>query len=553
VARTASTTAALIAAIVAWSMAPLWIVNARGLASAPVEALLSLVTATVVAVVVSSFSRRYNVVRAWRSTRARHLLGSAAFVGGLAFFAYPLLFFSALQTGPPLLVNLVIYLWPILGLVMVAVVRREAGSLELLLAAGFGFAGAALAILNGTHGPALRTAMASSLPYALAALGAMAYGSMSAYMSVTVPPQEGSRGVHFFLIALCAGGLGCLVVLALIAAVQPQLLQLQLTGGRGLSLLIYAILHPLSHFCWLTAIQDRRLPGFASAFLVPVGATSVLALAAHTDVGPQIFAALTLVLSGILFSSIRDRGVPVAYAIILAATGSLQISFALPVLSAGADEVNHLTDVLVGLVGIVGGFILTNSIARYTNLQRACEAFYARVGALRAVPDADALADLEAMEQRVLHSARLHTDRRPPPRPANSHPALAREWAQVDLTLASRVSPYEWLVLTLGATGVIFALHMTAASPALTVNLVRAIATAVVVGLLFAVRDYDLNRPGRVVDNLRILRSSFNLPPPNDGVVARWFPPRSSTVDWLAVALVLLVFASTVSLALNLA
>ncbi|MGR6319948.1 hypothetical protein Q2K19_26145 [Micromonospora soli] len=75
-------------------------------------------------------------------------------------------------------------------------------------------------------------------------------------------------------------------------------------------------------------------------------------------------------------------------------------------------------------------------------------------------------------------------------------------------------------------------------------------AGTVVVGMLFAVRDYDLNRPDRAAENLLLLRSRFAFPL----TVASVTPSaakRSLTVDWTLLALCLLVLASAVSVALN--
>ncbi|GIH06584.1 hypothetical protein Rhe02_46510 [Rhizocola hellebori] len=553
---TARSSLALIFAVTTWSLAPLWIVNARGLVPAPVAAMLSLMTATALAVLVSSFSRKYHVLAAFRATRERHLLITAAGVGGLAFFAYPLLYFSALQMGPPLLVNLVNYLWPIIGLLMASAIRRETAALEVLMAAAFGFAGAALAILNNSETGPLASGLASPLPFALAALGAIAYGAMSAFMNATAPRQEGPRGVQFFLVALCFGGIACGLTFGAVALVSPESLTFHPSRGHLEALVVYALLHPFSHLCWLTAIQDRRIPGFTSTFLVPVFSTVVLAVAAHGLIGPRIVAALTLVLCGILFSAVRDRGVPVVFATTLAGTGSLLVSVSLPY-PTGGDEMFSATDILVGLFAIFGGFVLTNSIARYANLQQACEAFYSRARSLidGGTTQREVVVDnLDRLDRRVIASARLDqepAEQGPVARPLSG---LSREWARVDLALSSRVSPYEWLVLLLGASGVVLAMHSAAmGDQRLTMSLVRALVTAVVVGLLFAVRDYDLNRPNRVVSNLTTLHHHFDVPISADSTLAVTVDnQRERQIDWTALALVFLVAASIVSVILNL-
>lgn len=96
-------------------------------------------------------------------------------------------------------------------------------------------------------------------------------------------------------------------------------------------------------------------------------------------------------------------------------------------------------------------------------------------------------------------------------------------------------------------------LHFSAAEQLSPISLVvRASATAMVVGLLFAVRDYDLNRPQRVVDDLLSLRRRFGFALAPDGILAkRALQQRSRGIDWAEIALVVLVFASAISIAFN--
>ncbi|WP_217395435.1 EamA family transporter [Catellatospora tritici] len=544
---------ALVFAVTAWSAAPLWIFQSRGLLPAPVAALVALTIATTLALALTSFSRNLNIVAAVRATHQRKLIKSAFGVGALAYFAYPLLYFSALQTGPPLMVNLINYLWPIIGLLMASAMRRENRALEVLMAAGFGFAGAALAILNGARGDSLISKLSNPLPLALAALGAISYATMSAFMNAAVPRQEGPFAMQFFLVALCVGGSACGLTLAAVAVMSPGSVTLHLAGGHPWALLVYAVLHPFSHLAWMIAIQAREIPGFTSLFLVPVFSTIILAVALKGVVGPQIISALTLVLCGILFSSVRDRGVPVVFAAVLAGLGSLMVSVSLPV--GGVDEMLSITEVFVGLFAIFGGFVLSNSIGRYANLQKECEAFYAKAQGLI---DSDSgraeevHVNLDRLDTRVIESTRLEHKALLAPawRP---FVGLSREWARVDLALSTRVSPYEWLVLLLGAAGVILTMHVApVGSQLLTMALARGLATAMVVGLLFAVRDYDMNRPNLMLSNLESLHLHFGVTVrPETTLGALLDARRTRELDWMAVALVILVAASCISVIMN--
>lgn len=82
------------------------------------------------------------------SGRARWMAEASA-VGLAACIACPLLYFSAIQSGPPAAVNLVNYLWPVVAVIAVSIWRPADRSLETALAAGFGFAGVGLAIAAG--------------------------------------------------------------------------------------------------------------------------------------------------------------------------------------------------------------------------------------------------------------------------------------------------------------------------------------------------------------------------------------------------------------------
>ena len=80
----------------------------------------------------------------WRVPASTLLLG----VGGL--FGYHFLLFVALRSAPPLEANLVNYLWPLLIVVLAPVLLPNVALRPLhVIAAGAGFAGAALAILGG--------------------------------------------------------------------------------------------------------------------------------------------------------------------------------------------------------------------------------------------------------------------------------------------------------------------------------------------------------------------------------------------------------------------
>ena len=548
---------ALFVAITAWSLSPVLIVQATGLASAPVVALYAVVLGSGIALLASSVSRRLNIITTVRELYRSKLLIKSAAVGLMAFVAYPVLYFSAIQSGPPLLVNLVNYLWPIVGLVIVSAARHEGRSLELLLAGGFGFAGAMLAILGRASGGNPLGDIGKFYPFLLAALGALAYGAVSAFMNITAPDERGGGRLGFLLFALVVGGLSCLAVLGVMAVIDTGLVMPHYEPKRVWALLLYSALLPVAHLSWLTAVQNKRIPGFTATFLVPVLATIVLAIAGFGQVGPEILSALLLVLCGIVFSTARGTGIPVAFAVTLAALGSIQVSEALP---AGSPDqlidVSGFSEILVGLVAIFGGFVLTNAISRYRRLQEACAGFYLHAAFLLPGDPQGISQELNALDGHVLHSGTRQAQLTIARNRAEldlQNGNLTREWVWVNLALGNGVSRYEWLVLMLGGSGVILSLHFMGIGQSSPLVLVlRAVATAVVVGVLFAIRDYDHNRPDRTMDVLHSLRQHFGLPIPPDSPLANELRERQEERDtWPSKVLLLLVIGGIISIILT--
>jgi drug/metabolite transporter (DMT)-like permease len=88
-------------AVSAWSLSPLLIYNSRGLAPSPVLGLYAVSIGAAIASVATVVLPSIDIRTAFRSVRAEGRLWSAAGVGLGAFVAYPLLYFSAIQSAPP--------------------------------------------------------------------------------------------------------------------------------------------------------------------------------------------------------------------------------------------------------------------------------------------------------------------------------------------------------------------------------------------------------------------------------------------------------------------
>lgn len=427
-----------------------------------------------------------------------------------------------------------------------------------MLAAGFGLSGAALAIIDSN--PQLKglNHVHVLLPFGLAAAGAVAHGSISGYMNIAQPGASSSR-LKFLLLSLLFAGAMAILILAVTGLASPATVRLHVDHQSMTALLIYSTLLPCAHLSWLTAAQDRRVPGLTSAFLVPVLSTTLLALTVSGQPGRKLFAALTLVVCGIAFSAARERGVPVVFAVALAALGSIEVSQALTDITGhNADAAgSFFSQLLVGLVAIFDGFVLSNAIARYTRLREACAAFYERAAEL-APSRPDVVADeLEEFESTILASGRLgrsHSLAGEKAEAARDSP-LRPQWSQVELTLADSVSRYEWLVLVLGGTGVIVSLYAFAfGSTSLVTLALRAFSTAVVIGIMFAIQDYDRNRPEQILEVLLVLRRRFGFEISDDTAFGRERTDRKAQGQLsalLGAGLGLLTVAAIVSIIIN--
>jgi drug/metabolite transporter (DMT)-like permease len=509
--RMRGSSAGVAIAIAAWSLSPLLIYESRGLADAPILALYAVAIGSFSTLLVLSCTRSYGPIALCRAAVRGQWFRESSMIGLGAFVAYPLLYFTAIQSGPPAAVNLVNYLWPIVAILVVSLFRPGARSLELVLAAGFGFAGAAVAITAGVDVNVI--SRAELHPYLLAALGALVYGGASGAIRIrhTVERED---SFALFAVALLFAGLVAAILILMLSVAQPELVALDLEAHGPWALLAYAALLPLAHLSWMTAIRDSRVPAFSAAFLVPVLSTGILTAVVAGTAEPEILSALVLVLCGIAFSSVRDKGVPVGYAVGLALLSSIQVS---QILADNKESIldvatGTLSEVIAAITAIFAGFVLSNAIQRSGALHGACSRFYAKAAAVaRANPQHPVVDELDRMDATVLHGV---PDAGAEPRGRQIvQDQLASEWADVDVAVGNGVSSYEWLVLLVGGASLIVSLHAYAVDTGSAVLiLLRAFAVALVVGILFAVRDYDRHRPQRLSGLLVSFRGRYGFP-----------------------------------------
>jgi drug/metabolite transporter (DMT)-like permease len=581
-------------AIACWTLSPLLIYKSAGLAPAPIVALFAVAIGATLGVLFLAQSAALNVKALIIANRSQRTVIKAVAIGTGTFIGYPLLYFSALQTAHSLaLVNLVNYLWPVVGISLVAVSRHDELSLETVLAVGFGFAGAAIAI-STAHGSTQHISN-PFMPFLLAGLGALLYGAVSAFMRL-LPDTTGAYHTQMLVLALFVAGLLAYLTLGVLFFAHRSLVEPHYSAQRLTAVLIYSALLPVAHLSWLTAVQDPRVPTFPAAFVIPVTSTGLLLLVIGGQTSPAVLSALVLVLCGIAFSVMSQQTVPLRFAVTLGGLASIQVSLALRDTPIGAvdDQTSLLALILVGLLAIFGGFVLTNAIQRHNTLQLCCAAFYGNVvGAKDRLSPEEATAALDCLDRFVLATGDTPTivdpDGGGPSRPLRAGRAepymslrealtmretipsirgaqsvspevlaartlFPEEWAKVDVALSNKVSPYEWLVLLLGSVGLILASQFFAMSShsAATV-IIRAFTVSVTAGVIFAIRDYDKHRPAQIMKTLVALRNGFNLDTPLGSPLGEAVG-RSATRrigPWEVVGLTVLILSALVAIALN--
>jgi drug/metabolite transporter (DMT)-like permease len=212
-------------------------------------------------------------VPSWHRWREWRVAPGTLALGVYGLFCYHFLLFVALQHAPPVEANLVNYLWPLLIVVLApgllaGVVLRPVH----VVAAVFGFAGAALAILGGREAGALDGSGPGAIGGYLAAAGsAFIWATYSLATRRLSDRGQGFPTAAIGLFGLVSGLLSLLCHLLL----EPRVA----LGARELALLAAMGLGPLgaSFYLWDAALKrgDPRMIGVLS-YLTPLGSTLCL-------------------------------------------------------------------------------------------------------------------------------------------------------------------------------------------------------------------------------------------------------------------------------------
>lgn len=228
----------------------------------------------------------------WRQWRVRW---STFCLGAGALVIYHALLFTALRWAPPVTANLVNYLWPLLIVVLAPLIQSQSTwRLQSVVAAGLGFAGAALAITGGHE---LKLARGEIMGYALALAAAFTWALYSLILKRVPPFPYGAVG----LFNLGAG----LISLGISFATEdiPQI------SAVGWFWLIGIGLGPLGFAFYFWNRAALSLPATqlgVVSFLTPVLSTTALILSTGHTPGPGVMGGALLVLLSIALALYGD-------------------------------------------------------------------------------------------------------------------------------------------------------------------------------------------------------------------------------------------------------
>jgi drug/metabolite transporter (DMT)-like permease len=218
-------------------------------------------------------------------------------VGGL--FGYHALYFAALRLAPPAEASLIAYLWPLLIVLMSALLPGERLSARHIVGALLGFGGAAVLFWGKIAGVASLTHTVA-LGYLLALGCAFVWSSYSVLSRrLRQAPTEAVAGF-------------CLVTSALAAICHFAFETTTLPENFGQTAAIVGLgLGPvgLAFYVWDFGVKhgDIRLLGVA-AYAAPVLSTLILVVAGFAPATPSLGLACALIVGGAVVAASRAKG-----------------------------------------------------------------------------------------------------------------------------------------------------------------------------------------------------------------------------------------------------
>ncbi len=216
-------------------------------------------------------------------------------VGGL--FGYHALYFAALRLAPPAQAGLIAYLWPLLIVLLSALLPGEHLRPKHLLGAGLGFAGVVILLAAGKGGfsPEARYATGYALAFAAAFVWS-GYSVLSRRLS-----QVPSEAVAGFCLATALLGLICHLILE--TSVWPQNL-----GQAAAVVALGCGPVGLAFYVWDYGVKNGSIQilGVAS-YAAPVLSTLLLVVTGYTVPTAALGLACALIVAGAGVASWRPR------------------------------------------------------------------------------------------------------------------------------------------------------------------------------------------------------------------------------------------------------
>ncbi len=235
-----------------------------------------------------------------RVTLPASLLG----LGGL--LGYHFFYFLAFALAPPLEVNLVNYLWPLLIVLLSALLPNAGGRLRAhhLIGALLAFAGAALAITKGAELPTLGSGALAG--YAAALLAAFIWSGYSVLSRLFAAVPSSAVALYCAATAAAAGFAHVALEQTAWPLTATQALAVAAMGLGPVGLAFYVWDHGCKH-------GDLRVLG-ASAYFAPLLSTLLLVYFGLAEGSPMLLLAALAITGGALLASkdmfTKPRGAP---------------------------------------------------------------------------------------------------------------------------------------------------------------------------------------------------------------------------------------------------
>ncbi|MEX0853856.1 MAG: EamA family transporter [Bauldia sp.] len=226
---------------------------------------------------------------AWRELRQPPVVWS---VGVSGLFGYHFFYFTALRHAPPVEAGLIAYLWPLLIVLLSALLPGERLRWFHVVGTLLGLAGTVL-VVTGGQGVLVDDQFIPG--YAAAFVGAVIWSSYS-LISRRLAHVPTSAVAGFCLMTAALGGLAHLLFEETVwPATAGQWLAVAALGLMPVGAAFYAWDHGVKH-------GDIQVIG-ASAYAAPLISTAMLMVAGYAEAGPAIAIAALLIAGGGLLAS----------------------------------------------------------------------------------------------------------------------------------------------------------------------------------------------------------------------------------------------------------